>query len=70
MCEDDMMAAIGKRNAAKKKHEEAPTAANQAELRRERQCVKDQTARSKGAWVQHHALGIQNIGRGTSHAWG
>jgi hypothetical protein len=69
MCEDDMMTTTGKRNAAKKVHEQAPTAANRAELRRARQNVKDQTARSKGAWVQHHALGIQNISRGTSHAW-
>ena len=69
MSEDDMMAAIGKRNAAKKTHEQAPTAANRAELRRKKQSVKDLTARCKGAWVQHHALGIQNISRGTSHAW-
>jgi hypothetical protein len=34
-----------------------------------RQNVKDQTARSKGAWIQHQALGIQHINRGTSHAW-
>jgi hypothetical protein len=69
MCEDDMMSTFGKRNAAKKEHEQARTTANQAELRRARQSVKDQTATSKGTWVQHHALGIQNISRGTTHAW-
>jgi hypothetical protein len=64
-----MTAAIGKRNAAKKKHEQDPTKANRAELRRQRQSVKDLTARCKGAWFQHQALGIQRINRGTSHAW-
>jgi hypothetical protein len=75
MHNDSMMAAIGRRNAAKKKHEQAPTKANRAELRRQRQSVKDLTARCKGplsfkgAWVQYQALGIQRINRGTSHAW-
>jgi hypothetical protein len=31
--------------------------------------LKVHTGRYKGAWIQHHALGIQSIGRGTSHAW-
>jgi hypothetical protein len=57
MHNDNMTAAIRKRNAAKKKHEQAPTKANRAELRRQRQSVKDLTARCKGplsfkgAWV-------------------
>jgi hypothetical protein len=66
---DSMNAAIGKRNTAKKNHEQAPSTASRAKLRRARQNVEDQTARSKGAWVQHQALGIQRINRGTSHAW-
>jgi hypothetical protein len=70
MHNDTMTATIGKRNAAKKKHEQAPTEANRTELRRQRQNVKDITARCKGAWVQYQDLGTQCINRGTSHAWG
>jgi hypothetical protein len=44
MNEDDMTATIEKRNAAKKMHEQAPTTANRAKLRKARQSVKDQTA--------------------------
>jgi hypothetical protein len=69
MHSDSMTAAIGERNTAKKNHEQTPSTASQAKLRKARQSVKDLAMRYKGAWAQQQALGIQCINRGTSHAW-